>query len=238
MQKDWLEARLAEGRSIESIAHEVGKHSSTVGYWVKKHGLASSHAERHGARGGLERGRLEELVRRGLSSRQIAREVGRSQATVNHWLKQHGLRTQRSRSVGPRPAEVLRICPHHGEAVFVRYGATDHYRCLRCRRERVIARRRRVKEILVAEAGGECAVCGYARYAGALHFHHRDPSTKRFGLALNGVARSISRAREEAAKCVLLCANCHAEVEADVTRLPLSQSQAAPAQRSIDHIPG
>ena len=229
MDKEWLETQLAAGRSIESIAKEVGKHPSTVGYWVKQHGLASSHAERHAARGGIERERLETLVRRGLSSREIAREVGRSQATVNHWLKQHGLRTQRARVTGPRPAEVLRTCPKHGEAVFVRYGATDHYRCLRCRRERVIARRRKVKEILVAEAGGRCAVCGYARYAGALHFHHRDPATKRFGLALNGVARSIARAREEAAKCILLCANCHAEVEAGVTGLPLSPSQAAPA---------
>jgi hypothetical protein len=46
-----------------------------------------------------------------------------------------------------------------------------------------------------------------------LQFHHRDPTTKRFSLAGGGIARSLERAREEAAKCVLLCANCHAEVE-------------------------
>jgi transposase len=228
MERAWLEARLAEGRSIESIAKEVSKHPSTVGYWVKQHGLRSPHADRHAARGALDRDSLVRLVGQGLSSRQIAQEVGRSQATVRHWLKQHGLRTQKTPSRGPRPAEVLRSCPTHGEAVFVRYGETDHYRCLRCRRERVIARRRKVKEILVAEAGGSCAVCGYARYAGALQFHHRDPASKRFGLALNGVARSIARARAEAAKCVLLCANCHAEVEAGLTGLPLSPSQDDP----------
>jgi hypothetical protein len=33
------------------------------------------------------------------------------------------------------------------------------------------------------------------------------------------VARSIARARDEAGKCVLLCANCHAEVEAGLVRL-------------------
>jgi transposase len=220
MERAWLEARLAEGRSIESIAKEVGKHPSTVAYWVKKHRLRSPHADRHVARGALDRDSLVRLVEQGLSSRQIAQEVGRSQATVRHWLKQHGLRTQKTRSEGPQPDEVLRVCPTHGEAVFVRYGETDHYRCLRCRRDRVIARRRKVKEILVAEAGGCCAVCGYATYTGALQFHHRDPTTKRFGLALNGVARSIARAREEAAKCVLLWANCHAEVEAGVTGLP------------------
>ena len=227
MEKDWLEARLAEGRSIESIAKEVGKHPSTIGYWVKHHGLRSPHADRRAARGGLDRERLERLVQQGLSTRRIAQEVGRSQGTVRHWLKQHGLRTQQARSEGPQPDEVLRTCATHGEAVFVRYGETDHYRCLRCRRERVIARRRKVKQILVAEAGGCCAVCGYAGYAGALQFHHRDPASKRFGLALNGVARSIARAREEAAKCVLLCANCHAEVEAGVTGLPLSPSRTA-----------
>jgi hypothetical protein len=57
-------------------------------------------------------------------------------------------------------------------------------------------------------------LCGYDRCAGALHFHHLDPAEKSFHLSMQGVARSLARAREEMAKCVLLCANCHAEVEA------------------------
>ena len=46
----------------------------------------------------------------------------------------------------------------------------------------------------------------------------RDPllRTKNFSLSHEGVTRSLERAREEARKCVLLCANCHAEVEAGV----------------------
>jgi hypothetical protein len=72
---------------------------------------------------------------------------------------------------------------------------------------------------LVREAGGACVLCGYARYLGALQFHHRDPTTKRFSLAGGGIARSLERAREEAAKCVLLCANCHAEVEGGVATI-------------------
>ena len=103
----------------------------------------------------------------------------------------------------------------------MRYGERDHFRCLTCRRERVIARRRKVKQILVEEAGGRCVLCGYDRYAGALHFHHVDPATKEFALALNGVARSLEKARAEAAKCVLICANCHAEVEEGVATIRL-----------------
>jgi hypothetical protein len=105
-------------------------------------------------------------------------------------------------------------CPVHGLTTFVKYSARDHHRCQQCRRDRVIARRRKVKAMLVEEAGGCCLLCGYDRYVGALQFHHLDPSEKSFGLGVRGVARSLERCREEARKCVLLCANCHAEVEA------------------------
>ena len=80
--------------------------------------------------------------------------------------------------------------------------------------------RRGVKLRLVAEAGGRCALCGYDRFSGALQFHHVDPETKRFGLAERGLTRSIEVVNAEARKCVLLCANCHAEVEAGFRTLP------------------
>jgi hypothetical protein len=84
----------------------------------------------------------------------------------------------------------------------------------------VSRRRRKVKAILVAEAGGRCALCGYGRCIGALAFHHVDPEVKSFGLAEGGLAHSLVRARGEVAKCVLLCANCHAEVEAGLAVVP------------------
>jgi len=36
---------------------------------------------------------------------------------------------------------------------------------------------------------------------------------------MQGVTRSLARAKAEAEKCVLLCANCHAEVESGVRSL-------------------
>jgi 5-methylcytosine-specific restriction endonuclease McrA len=94
-----------------------------------------------------------------------------------------------------------------------------YYRCGRCRGDRVSERRRRLKEVLVAEAGGRCQLCGYDRSVAALEFHHVDPATKAFGLAVGGLTRGLAACREEAAKCVLLCSNCHAEVEAGVQAL-------------------
>ena len=57
-------------------------------------------------------------------------------------------------------------------------------------------------------------------YPGALHFHHLDPSAKAFAVSRQGVTRALSAAREEARKCVLLCADCHAMVEAGLLSMP------------------
>ena len=109
----------------------------------------------------------------------------------------------------------------HGATTFIRRG-DGAWRCLKCRSAAVSERRRHVKRVLVEEAGGCCTQCGYAGSLAALQFHHVDPATKRFAIAARGVTRSLATAREEAAKCVLICANCHAEVEAGERALALS----------------
>jgi hypothetical protein len=47
-----------------------------------------------------------------------------------------------------------------------------------------------------------------------------DPSLKRIEINARGAAIAIERLREEARKCVLVCANCHAELEAGLISLP------------------
>jgi hypothetical protein len=222
MDREWLAQRLTAGRSIESIAGEAGNAPSTVAYWANKHGLASRHAPRHAARGGIEREVLENLIEQGLSIRQIASELRLSAGTVRHWLGRHALKTSPSNYSlrgAERPLAVVRECALHGWTSFVQVGARRYYRCGRCNVESVTARRRQIKALLVAEAGGRCALCGFDEYVGALHFHHLDPAQIRFSVSLQGVTRSLARAREEARKCVLLCANCHAMVEAGLRDL-------------------
>jgi hypothetical protein len=144
----------------------------------------------------MDRVTLAARLASGLSIEAIARELGVSYATVQHWLKKHELKTRRAargRSADARTVE--RECPVHGWTTFVKYSATDHHRCEQCRKDRVVARRRKVKALLVEEAGGRCLLCGYDRYTGALQFHHLDPDEKSFGLGLRGVARSLERCR-------------------------------------------
>ncbi len=90
---------------------------------------------------------------------------------------------------------------------------------MRCRVDAVTRRRRKVKRTLVEEAGGACQLCGYDHCLAALEFHHLEPEEKVFQVSAR-YARSLDRARAEARKCALLCANCHAEVEAGVAVLP------------------
>jgi transposase len=222
MDKASLERLLAQGLSLAQIGSLFERHESTVAYWAQKYGLAAVNREKCAARGGLSRETLLPLVESGMSIAQIAGAVGRSKGSVRHWLQRHQLATQtpqqRDRRRAARLAQastVLDECDKHGrtEHYLDRHG---YYRCKRCRSEGVVRRRRRVKELLVAEAGGRCRLCGYDRYFGALQFHHVDPATKHFGLSIRGLTPSIATIREEARKCVLLCSNCHAEVEGGI----------------------
>jgi hypothetical protein len=232
VEAQWLASQLEAGRSIESIAREAGKAASTVAYWVNKHGVASQHAGRHRAKGRIERERLQALVEDGRSIREIAAELDLSATAVRHWLAKFDLRTAGAgrRSAGSRQAVVVRECATHGWTTWVRTTAGG-YRCKRCRIEAVSARRRRVKQILVREAGGACRLCGYSRYAGALQFHHVDPTKKVFALSSRGLARSLAKARHEVVKCVLLCANCHAEVEAGIATIGASSDRLQRAEQ-------
>jgi hypothetical protein len=83
-----------------------------------------------------------------------------------------------------------------------------------------VQRRRALKAALVSDSGGRCALCGYDRCLAALHFHHMDPVTKRMEIS-RATSLSLERIHEEVQKCVLLCSNCHAEVEEGLTTLPL-----------------
>jgi transposase len=211
-----LQAEFQRGKSLEQVARELGVHASTVGYWAAKHRLRPPHAAKYARRGPPDRRLLERLAAEGATLREMAAALDRSTATVRHWLRRWGVeRADRRRR--PLPPDVPRdremVCPQHGMTTF-RLDHRRSYRCLRCRQEKVAERRRTVKRILVAEAGGRCVRCGYDRCVAALQFHHLDPAAKSFTLSSKGITRSIARAREEARKCVLLCANCHAEVEA------------------------
>jgi len=70
------------------------------------------------------------------------------------------------------------------------------------------------KRELVEMKGGKCMKCTYSKCLRALSFHHRNPSTKKFGLDVRNLTNhSWESIIKEVEKCDLLCSNCHMEVE-------------------------
>lgn len=232
MDKRFLEECLAEGMSLLQIGELVDKHPSTVGYWVKKCGLVANGAAKHSPRGGIVEEVLEYAVDEGMTVGRIASEMELSTSTVRHWLKKYGLSTGgrhplRSKKLAdPVGTRKRMYCEHHDLTDFVVEGS-GYYRCVKCRSQAVMKRRRKMKEILVEEAGGSCVICGYAGSPSALEFHHLNPLEKVFQLSIRGRTVGIDKLRTEARKCVLLCATCHAEVEAGDAEVPLELAAVA-----------
>lgn len=91
----------------------------------------------------------------------------------------------------------------------------------KCNSCKVSNRRRLVKAMAVDYKGGSCILCGYNKCIVALDFHHINPDDKVFGIAYKGYTKSWKEIKLELDKCVLVCANCHREIEAGITKIPM-----------------
>lgn len=87
--------------------------------------------------------------------------------------------------------------------------------CKKCSSQIVIARQQKQKAKWVEYKGGKCAICGYDKCNGALHFHHVISSKKDFSLSTYKT-KNWEDIKKELDKCILLCANCHAEIHAGI----------------------
>jgi len=164
---------------------------------------------------------LIECVNKNMSINMIAEETNRSAGSVRHWLKKFDLKT--SASAGPRITRIegKHFCssceeylPYSEFHTRKRGGYSGH--CKKCNtiktKERLeynyVSRKLKAIEL----KGGCCEKCGYKKNFAALCFHHKDPSTKSFGIdARNIRMKKWNLILEELDKCSLLCHNCHAE---------------------------
>lgn len=152
---------------------------------------------------------LEDLVDKGLSTRQISDELKSSQTNVRYWLNKHGLKTKKR-------GEPCYKCKYCGESkaseFFMKTGDNriSFSRCKKCHNSRSVQRFRNNKIKAVKYLGGKCLKCGYDKCAGSLHFHHRDPDKKDPNwIRLKNW--NFEKIKKELDKCDLLCANCHGE---------------------------
>lgn len=110
----------------------------------------------------MQRTLLQKLISQGLSTWQLAAELGCSQTNIRYWLKRHKLRTK-----GRISTDV------YDQSCAICKGNTTTRRsiCAACRTK---IRRRRTKAAAVALLGGRCAVCGWVGPYQGFDFHHMD----------------------------------------------------------------
>ena len=125
---------------------------------------------------------------------------------------------------------MIKECKKHGLTEYRQYKngkkSNPVYRCLKCNVEAVKKRRHELKEKAVAYKGGKCVKCGYNKCIGALEFHHPDKN-KEFGIGAKGYTQSWEKVKKELDKCMLVCSNCHKEIEEDLLNASVAQSVVA-----------
>lgn len=175
----------------------------------------------------MEKNVLEQLISEGKSQRQIAKELECSQSNVRHWLTVHNLSTSKqpyNRNFSETTNEFTKTCGLCGiEKDLSEYRKRDNGNpvsyCKECHTSYTIQRRRYIKLRAIEYKGGECHVCGYDKYPGALQFHHLDPNEKDFHISQKGHSRSWKSVKGELDKCIMVCANCHVEIHAGIVQL-------------------
>lgn len=104
-----------------------------------------------------------------------------------------------------------------------KYGAKRKY-CFNCsphyengdnhgRAMTITSIRKAIKIQLVKYKGGKCERCGYDKCMNALQFHHPNQNEKDFNISNYTCSKylDLDKIYKEVDKCILLCANCHAE---------------------------
>ncbi len=159
---------------------------------------------------------LGALRRKKMSIRAIASDLGCSYTTVRYWMRVHDLDTSRY----DHRADKKPVCRMCGETRIENF-YKDHFgACKRCFNKRRTYYIQRHRAAVNRALGGKCSVCGYARCEAALELHHTDPSKKDPGYSKLR-SNKLETLLKEASKCILVCANCHRELHAVSTSLPL-----------------
>lgn len=178
--------------------------------------------------------KIIEMVKNGFTFKEIKKELGCSLSTISYHCKKNNIESLHidkklneyvineikklydetksslkvSRILGISKTTVLKYID-----IIQRVKLTDT-ELMKNRSNQVVYWRQRAKIKLVEYKGGECERCGYKKCIDALDFHHRDPNEKDF--TIGGKSWSFDRLKNEADKCILVCANCHREIHYEI----------------------
>jgi len=115
----------------------------------------------------------------------------------------------------------MEVCGSCGEA----FAITPRTKVLLCLKCRSYIKRRDFKLKALKEKGGKCIICSYNKYEGALSFHHYKKDSNKKTIKSFNISSAQNKpwdqVQEELQHVVVLCCNCHAEVHADISEIPV-----------------
>jgi len=164
----------------------------------------------------MEKTILTELINEGLSQRQIADKLNKSQSSIKHWLKKYKLSTSHKKHNKKITDDNKKICVRCNTlkpiSDFYKKGEKYHHSfCKECSTKYYGERHKNVKIKMIEYKGNECVDCGLHvsdTHPSVFDFHHLDPSTKDPNFSRIKF-QSWDKIKEELDTCVLLCSNCH-----------------------------
>lgn len=156
----------------------------------------------------MEKSELEILIEKGLSTRDMATEVGCSQGSIAYQIKKHKLKTKYRLSAGEY------LCRTCGTSDISKFYSYRKRLCKACDNIRVVEKQRQMRERIRSYLGGKCCRCGYMKCNRALEVHHTDPN-KKDDTFKSSAGWSWERVVKELVDCILLCSNCHREEHAE-----------------------
>ena len=225
MDRDRLDHWLAEGLSLSEIGALTDRDPSTVGYWLKKHGLEANGKAKYAPKGGLpgtssrlaswqaKRWRRSPIVRGQHPHRPILdRALSASAPAVGAPDR------DRARDGGGSPDVVSRL----------REARVDRVRDREQRPCQMSQVSHRTRRGVAPPSEGDADRGGWWRVphlrlqplpGGAAVPPPRSRAEDVFASRSAARRESMRGASSGGAKCVLLCANCHAEVEVGVSQI-------------------
>ena len=169
------------------------------------------------------------LRKKGIEVKEIARTLNCAKSSISYHLKKHGVdkwkikdddskaiaeyyKTHTAKQTAKKFKVSTSAVKEHSNKKFIKSIIPKRERV----KKAVINWRQKIKKLAVELMGGKCQVvgCGYSKCIRALHFHHISPNDKDF--SIGGMSISWHKIKMEIKKCVLVCSNCHAEIEDEI----------------------
>jgi len=172
--------------------------------------------------------KIIEMVKSGLTYKQISKELGCSLSTISYHCKNEGVVSvnitekidgsiiQKMQNLYDIEKSSLKVAEILGvsKTTVLRHIKTkeslSESEVKGNKVQSVMNWRRKAKLKLLEYKGGVCVRCGYDKCVDALEFHHTNSDGKDFTIA--GKSWSFERLKKEADKCILVCSNCHKEI--------------------------